>query len=155
VDLPNISDRPRIWWCPTGPLAFLPLHAAGIYGSARQPGSCISVMDFVVSSYTPTVRSLHDKFIASSNSSKCTNLLLINQPHWGDDSSLRSTGKETRDIEVLMEGTAVDVLLLDQSEATRESVKAGMKSHGWVHFACHGAQGDQPLESASVFMMTA
>ncbi|TEB25888.1 hypothetical protein FA13DRAFT_1713733 [Coprinellus micaceus] len=25
---------PRIWWCPTGPLSFLPLHAVGVYGGA-------------------------------------------------------------------------------------------------------------------------
>ncbi|KAK6974110.1 CHAT domain-containing protein [Favolaschia claudopus] len=26
------DDPERIWWCPTGPLAFLPIHAAGLYG---------------------------------------------------------------------------------------------------------------------------
>ncbi|KAJ7189717.1 CHAT domain-containing protein [Mycena pura] len=29
----NKSDNPpRLWWCPTGPFALLPIHAAGIYG---------------------------------------------------------------------------------------------------------------------------
>ncbi|KAF8815812.1 hypothetical protein BYT27DRAFT_7238250 [Phlegmacium glaucopus] len=41
---PDFLDRRRIWWCPTGPLAFLPLHAAGIYGSAYQRGSCSSLV---------------------------------------------------------------------------------------------------------------
>ncbi|MGW1954322.1 CHAT domain-containing protein [Streptomyces sp. NPDC001920] len=36
---------PRIWWCPSGPFALLPLHAAeGPHGSA---------MDYAVHSYTP------------------------------------------------------------------------------------------------------
>ena len=61
---------------------------------------------------------------------------------------LYSAGKETRDLEVMMEGTAVNVLSLKDSEATRQSVMAGMRSHGWVHFACHGMQdADQPLMS--------
>jgi CHAT domain-containing protein len=42
---------PRLWWVPTGPLAFLPLHAAG-----DQAGR--AVVDRVISSYLPTVRSL-------------------------------------------------------------------------------------------------
>ena len=47
-----------------------------------------------------------------------------------------------------MKGTAIDALLLEDSEATREKVKAEMKSHSWVHFACHGVQDvHQPLES--------
>ncbi len=44
------DQRPRVWWCPTGPLAFLPLHAAG-RGQHW-------LHDRVVSSVTPTVRSL-------------------------------------------------------------------------------------------------
>jgi len=47
-----------------------------------------------------------------------------------------------------MKGTAVDALLLEDSKATREKVKAEMKSRSWVHFACHGVQDvHQPLES--------
>ncbi|KAF8962055.1 CHAT domain-containing protein [Flammula alnicola] len=140
------SDRRRIWWCPTGPLAFLPLHAAGIYGSEYQPGSCVS--DFVVSSYTPTVRSLNDKFLASSTSSRSTSLVLISQPHTPGLRSIPSTRTETHALEALMKGTAVDALLLEDSEATREKVKAEIKSRSWVHFACHGVQDvHQPLES--------
>ncbi|KAF8810864.1 hypothetical protein BYT27DRAFT_7253320 [Phlegmacium glaucopus] len=143
---PNPSDRSRIWWCPTGPLAFLPLHAAGIYGSAYERGSCIS--DFVVSSYIPTVRSLNDKFIASSTSSRCTSVVLISQPNTPGLSSIPSTRTETHALEALMKGTAVDALLLEDSKATREKVKAEMKSRSWAHFACHGVQDvDHPLKS--------
>ncbi|KAF8804627.1 hypothetical protein BYT27DRAFT_7225266 [Phlegmacium glaucopus] len=143
---PNLSDRHRIWWCPTGPLAFLPLHAAGVYGSAYQRGSCIS--DYVVSSYIPTVRSLNDKFIASSTSSKCTSLVLISQPNTPGLLSILSSRTETHALKALMKGTGVDALLLEDSKATREKVKAEMKSHSWAHFACHGVQdAHQPLES--------
>jgi CHAT domain-containing protein len=48
-----------------------------------------------------------------------------------------------------MKGTTViDALLLEDSKATKEIVKAEMKSHSWAHFACHGVQDVQePLES--------
>ncbi|KAF8817644.1 hypothetical protein BYT27DRAFT_7247186 [Phlegmacium glaucopus] len=143
---PNPSDRSRIWWCPTGPLAFLPLHAAGVYGSTYERGSCIS--DFVVSSYIPTVRSLNDKFISSSTSSKCTSIVLISQPNTPGLSSIPSTRKETHGLRELMQGTAIDALLLEDSKATKNNVKAEMKSRSWAHFACHGVQDVQePLES--------
>ncbi|KAG8216399.1 hypothetical protein J3R82DRAFT_6503 [Butyriboletus roseoflavus] len=48
------GDLSRIFWCPTGPFAFLPIHAAGLYGTGDpQPGNKVS--DFVVSSYVPTL----------------------------------------------------------------------------------------------------
>ncbi|KAF9535341.1 hypothetical protein CPB83DRAFT_5472 [Crepidotus variabilis] len=47
---PSVSTIRRIWWCSAGPLAFLPLHAAGIY---KPKGSCLA--DYAVSSYIPTV----------------------------------------------------------------------------------------------------
>ncbi|KAJ7280556.1 hypothetical protein C8J57DRAFT_1563358 [Mycena rebaudengoi] len=34
---PVNQDLEHIWWCPTGPLAFLPIHAAGIYGRTSTP----------------------------------------------------------------------------------------------------------------------
>jgi len=42
----------------------------------------------------------------------------------------------------------MDVLLLEDAEATTERVKTEMKAHNWVHFACHGIQDvDEPLKS--------
>ncbi|KAF9000812.1 hypothetical protein BDQ17DRAFT_1426847 [Cyathus striatus] len=56
---------PRLWWCATGPLAFLPIHAAGIYtGNDAYFGSTTS--DYVVSSYTPTLNALFFSFTAQS-----------------------------------------------------------------------------------------
>ena len=46
----------RIWWCATGPLAFLPIHAAGIYDES-QPGKVSALGNFAISSYIPTIRS--------------------------------------------------------------------------------------------------
>ena len=47
------DERPRVWWCPTGPLTFVPLHAAG-----RHDGSGEAFADHFISSYIPTLRLL-------------------------------------------------------------------------------------------------
>ena len=46
---------PRVWWAPGGLLGLLPIHAAG-HHAAR--GADRTVMDRVISSYTPTIRAL-------------------------------------------------------------------------------------------------
>jgi len=70
----------RIWWCPTGPLAFLPIHAAGIYEQGNGlPGNFLS--ELAVSSYIPTV-SVRE---ASNSVDSChdvpTGLLMVSQPN--------------------------------------------------------------------------
>jgi tetratricopeptide (TPR) repeat protein len=52
------AEWPRVWWVPGGPLALLPLHAAGHHTDAADGRARRTVMDRVVSSYTPTVRAL-------------------------------------------------------------------------------------------------
>ncbi|KDR79673.1 hypothetical protein GALMADRAFT_154472 [Galerina marginata CBS 339.88] len=147
----NPSDRRRLWWCPTGPLAFLPLHAAGNYGSIAgdsitQAGRCVS--DFVVSSYTPTVRSLIEKFKASSTFSKAPSLVIVSQPNTQGLPPIPYTKTETDSLKKLMDENSIETLLLADSEGTRDEIKAGMQAHTWAHFACHGIQDiNQPLES--------
>ncbi|NYH51398.1 copper(I)-binding protein [Nocardiopsis arvandica] len=53
---PAGDEWPRVWWSPGGLLGQLPLHAAGHHSDP--PGTRRTVMDCVVSSYTPTVRAL-------------------------------------------------------------------------------------------------
>ncbi|MEV7907811.1 CHAT domain-containing protein, partial [Streptomyces anulatus] len=50
---PHSESLPRLWWVPTGHLAYFPLHAAGLAGVPDA-----QVLDRVVSSYAPTVREL-------------------------------------------------------------------------------------------------
>ncbi|KAF3920284.1 hypothetical protein AA313_de0208882 [Arthrobotrys entomopaga] len=51
---PVDNDWPRVWWIPTGLLTNFPFHAAGIH----ENGSTDTVLDRVVSSYSPSVRAL-------------------------------------------------------------------------------------------------
>jgi len=45
---------PHVWWIPTGPLSRLPIHAAGLH--LERSGK--TVMDRVISSYAPSVKTL-------------------------------------------------------------------------------------------------
>jgi hypothetical protein len=52
----EVSSKSRVWWCLTGSLSFLPIHASF---PPTKPGiASIGMMDMVVSSYTPTISTL-------------------------------------------------------------------------------------------------
>ena len=140
------SNQPRIWWCPTGPLAFLPIHAAGIYSKERAPpGSCVS--DYVVSSYTPTISVLLDKIQDATKDLEHTSLLLISQPSTLGQTSIPGAKEETHAVRDMIKHPQKSLLLEDAS-ATRTQVKEEMKTHSWVHFACHAIQDTaEPLKS--------
>ncbi|TJZ57077.1 CHAT domain-containing protein [Streptomyces piniterrae] len=52
------GDWPRVWWAPGSLLGRLPLHAAGHHGDPEDAPERRTVLDRVVSSYTPTVGAL-------------------------------------------------------------------------------------------------
>ncbi|KAF8966427.1 CHAT domain-containing protein [Flammula alnicola] len=144
---PSIN-RSRIWWCPTGPLTFLPIHAAGIYSKDKiSSGPCVS--DFVISSYTPSVSALLDKIKeAPTKDETSSSLLLISQPNTPGQSRIPATRQETHAIQDMMTVKGIKSLLLEDGAATAIRVKEEMTSHSWVHFACHAIQdAHEPLKS--------
>ncbi|KAF8497990.1 CHAT domain-containing protein, partial [Gautieria morchelliformis] len=140
---PSTDDLSRIWWCPTGPLNFLPIHAAGIYGVNAPFGSKLS--DFVVSSYTPTLSALLARSRPFSPPKR--QVLAVAQPFASGQTALPGTIEE---IDLLKQAVGeMPFLSLMESEATVEHVAQGMESSSWVHFACHGVQNiANPTESA-------
>ena len=127
----------RIWWCPTRILTMLPLHAAGYHDAAgRAQGR--SVIDRVVSSYTPTLGALVAGGAASpaASSPDQDRLLLVAMPHTpGHGQALTIAEKD-----VLMELLPAKVTLLEGPEATVDAVRQALDSHDYVHFGCHGKQ---------------
>ncbi|KAJ6599558.1 TPR-like protein [Mycena sp. CBHHK59/15] len=143
---PSKSNLPRIWWCPTGPLAFLPIHAAGLYGKDDSFGSKLS--DFMISSYAPSLTALIESFRAPSKSQKGLQLLAVAQPSALGQYYIPGTQEEITRIQQLA-GRKPSILRLDEDMATVERVQKGMRESRWVHFACHGVQDmSHPTESA-------
>ena len=118
---------PRLWWCPTGLLAFLPLHAAGHAGVGR------TVLDRVVSSYTPTIRALrHARQQAAAEVGGGP--LVVAMPKTPLATDLPAVTREVEAIRKL----AGNITLLKGERATSEHVRAEISQHAVAHFACHG-----------------
>lgn len=108
----------RVWWCPTGPLMTLPLHA--------------SALDRVVSSYTPTLRVL---IRARQNRASATDQRLLHVTV-GDD--LPGIARTRAHLEELF--PADRRTTLDGDAVTPKAVAALLDQHAWAHFDCHGVQ---------------
>ena len=142
------GDLSRIFWCPTGPFVFLPIHAAGFYDTPHtQPGH--KVFDFVVSSYVTTLAILALSPNPSMAPSSNLHLLTVRQPPSDGLSHLPGVDTELAHIrEVIRNSPSARTVLLESSDGTVEEVLSLMKEADWVHFACHGIQdADNPTDS--------
>jgi hypothetical protein len=138
------EDPPRIWWCATGPLAFLPIHAAGIYNDSA---AGYNISDYVVSSYTPTLNALLNAAAYHERHSNFRGLLSVSQPNTPGQSALPNTTVELAEIQKQTHDFRVHVL--EGPVALVESVVEGMKTHSWLHLACHAVQDVvEPTRSA-------
>ncbi|KAF8436610.1 CHAT domain-containing protein [Boletus edulis BED1] len=138
----------RIFWCPTGPLVFLPIHAAGFYDSQySHPGH--KVFDFVISSYVPTLSILAPSLNSSTAPNGNPRLLAIRQPRSDGLSRLPGVVTELEHIKgVIKDSASASITFLESSVGTVEEVLDLMKESDWVHFACHGIQdAARPTES--------
>lgn len=131
------ASPPRLWWCPTGPFAFLPIHAAGIYDEHET--DCVA--DYVVSSYTPTLAALLDPPNNTATSFKMTAVIVPNAPNCRP---LPGTSAELATIVNRVPSQWLTSLL----SPTRLGVVKILHESSIVHFACHGIQdSNNPLDS--------
>ncbi|XVU29703.1 CHAT domain-containing protein [Actinoplanes sp. CA-054009] len=127
------GEWPRVWWCPTGPLTLLPLHAAGDH---RVPGA--SVLDRVISSYTPTLRALREaRNGRSERSGERQRMLFVGMPDTPGQASLPNVRLEQRLIAERFPGRHTALV---GDAARRAAVLGAIPAYDWVHFACHGEQ---------------
>ena len=132
------KDPSRIFWCPTGPFTFLPIHAAGLYGTQySEPGH--KAFDFVVSSYAPTLSSLMPPVLETVSSGDFR-VLAVPQPPSDGQSQLPGVRTELEHIRAVIRKSPAQTTLMESSVGTVEEVLALMKDAEWVHFACHGVQ---------------
>ncbi|KAI0026319.1 CHAT domain-containing protein, partial [Vararia minispora EC-137] len=142
-----------ITWCPTGPLAFLPVHAAGIYGRRgcrEMHGDGMKLSDIVVSSYTPTLSALLRSPRMFADGWPSMKALVVSQPDTPDMSKLPGVLSEVAQIEKHLGG---QITHLNDKDATVKAVLDAMNEDHCqvIHLACHGLQNAvEPTESAFV-----
>lgn len=133
TETPAEGEWPRLWWCPTGVLAALPLHAAAM------PGEGQSVLDRVVPSYTPTLRALleatNEPVVEADGESR---MLVVAVPDAPGQTPLPNVAREVDLLSQLFPGDRSTVL--NGVDATRTRVHDELGRHRWAHFSCHGHQ---------------
>jgi hypothetical protein len=126
LDKLNPRNRQRVWWMPTGSLALLPIHAAGHHGTGD------TVLDRVVSSYTPTLSAL--AYARTRPPALGTpGPLVVAIPNTPKAPPLPAAAREANLIYELFP----DSLILRDKEATTHPVRAGIGDRSWAHIACH------------------
>ncbi|KAJ3512938.1 hypothetical protein NLJ89_g3235 [Agrocybe chaxingu] len=149
IGVKMLGDMPHIYWCPTGPLTFLPLHAAGIYAADDdRETATISLLDYVVSSYTPSLSALHNIVYNSNAQRPQFKMLPVIQSGTPGQTPLPATLAE---LEIIRKYTGCfpdRIRVLAEEEAKIELVMSEMKRSSWIHLACHGRQDvDDPTKS--------
>jgi CHAT domain-containing protein len=133
-------------WCPTGLFTFLPIHAAGIYTE----GAAISVSDYVMSSYVPTIGSLLRTLSGSPTahptcSTSLFEMMVVIQQ------GLPCAKKELQNIADHVLNQCLVKLGVPGAPATVDKVVSHLSAVSIAHFACHGEQNKKnPLESSPI-----
>ncbi|MEU6233936.1 CHAT domain-containing protein [Kitasatospora sp. NPDC047058] len=146
------EDWPRVWWVPGGLLGLLPLHASGHHDDAPNEPHRRTVMDRVVSSYTPTVRALRHareraRTAAASSAARSLIVAMPTTPGLHEQGWLPYVEDE---VELLRERLP-DALLLEEPEPgdcpadpqplvpTLANVLEHLPKCAIAHFSCHGS----------------
>jgi tetratricopeptide (TPR) repeat protein len=147
---------PRIWWCVSGLLSFLPLHAAGHHDTYRNTIPATAI-DRVLSSYTPTIRTLTYARRAQTDGESHTGvkladgtMLAVAMPHTPGASSLPGVAAETIR---LRQRFGDRITVLSGAQANYDKVLEKLPQAKWAHFSCHGFS-DPNNPSASKLLLT-
>jgi hypothetical protein len=130
-------------WCPSGPMAFLPLHAAGHHDTRAEPEPR-TVLDLVDSSYAPA-------FLRRNRAAARTrpSAAVVTMPETAGEVALPAAADTAA---VLREHFDDDIEVV--SDADPEEVMAALTRHAWAHFACH-TRGDVADPWASALLIGA
>ncbi|KAJ7264592.1 CHAT domain-containing protein, partial [Mycena rebaudengoi] len=125
--LQNGITSGRLWWCPTGDFAGLPLHAA-------------DSADTFIPSYTPTLGVLLE---ANSKplSTNPPHIGLVGVTHTGPQRNQELPGVQEEITKISsIAGKRYQVQSLVGENTTVDSVKQTLNDCAWLHLACHGEQ---------------
>jgi hypothetical protein len=129
------GELPRVWWVVGGSLSLFPLHMAEFNGK--------KTMDFVVSSYSPTIRALHHALAFAAKARQAagkTNVLVVSMPQTPGQTSLPGTADEMKAIvEIFSKQPAVGKYQLNTKvNPGKIEVLKALPDSPIAHFACHG-----------------
>jgi hypothetical protein len=142
-------SRPRLWWCVTGELSFLPIHAAGKY----QSSNAVCTSNYVVSSYIPTLHSLikaRNNWEPIRRQELAGLIICEDSPKSSAANYLPEAAKEVRIVRECFESVHAQVMNTMSTRTTRAellSLLENTPAHA-LHLACHGIQDADPLNSA-------
>jgi CHAT domain-containing protein len=135
-------ERPRVWWCPTGCFAHLPIHAAGADGKWCS--------DYFVSSYTPTISNLlgaRKTYTPVQKRDVKALIAAVPQPFSPSWAELVLTNDEARTVKAaLPEGTVLSIPGTNESVdgdtggVTASALLNKLPEATILHLACHGRQ---------------
>jgi CHAT domain-containing protein len=146
LSVPGLKRHPcnplRVWWCATGPLAFLAIHAAGIYGQK-------SFLSFQIRHlFLHSVSALLGKIKGPKPDRATRKFLLISQSNTAGFPLIPGTKTEVQAILERITQAKLEGLHLEEASATVSKVIEEMPSHGCIHLACHASQDiSAPLNS--------
>ncbi|MFF8387300.1 CHAT domain-containing protein [Streptomyces kanasensis] len=134
-------EAPRLWWCPTGLFTFLPLAAAGHHGYGD------TVLDRVVSSFTPTIRALtHARRPEPRDASG--SFLGVGVPNAPGLPPLHGVASEIASLRERFP----DGVFLTGPDATADRVLARLAEADRAHFACHGVNSPYSPSSSCLVL---
>jgi CHAT domain-containing protein/tetratricopeptide (TPR) repeat protein len=138
---PVDRQQTRLWWCPIGLLALMPLHAAQYFD--QETLADIGVQDYVINSYTPTLR---DLAVARRRVTEpVTAAVAVALRRTPGQPELRHVAAE---IAAIRAALPVPVEVIADEDATLDRVRDLLASVQWLHFAGHSRQDlDVPGDS--------
>ncbi|MFJ8536873.1 CHAT domain-containing protein [Streptomyces sp. NPDC093591] len=138
----------RVWLAPGGLLGLLPLHAAGFHTDPGDGPQRRTVLDRVISSYTPTIRALHHARTRRPRPTDQPQSLIVAMPTTPGHNPLRYVSEEVRRIRGLFHDPIQLIEVAQASDGTHHPRGMGAPSTATVlarlpecaiaHFACHG-----------------
>ena len=138
---PPGAEWPRVWWALGGLLGLLPLHAAGYHDGQPGERGRRTVMDRVISSYTPTLRALRHARLHAPAAADPGRALIVAMPTTPGlpAAALPWVPRET---DMLTRRLPSPVLLTTESRGqdglpTSANVLASLPGSAIAHFACH------------------
>jgi hypothetical protein len=144
----------RIWWCPTGPAAMLPLHAAmaNVIPKDGDVPAPDSVMARAISSYTPTMAALRRSRAAAGTLEERgpaqRHQLAVGMPDT-PGAPLPAVNDELAVLQAYFPPPSVGLQLVGKDQAVRARVLDELPRRPWVHWACHARQNEtDPRRSA-------